>query len=113
MVGEFKKMTKPVVKLLKGNNRFKRLLGDSKKKQGLRSGFVVLRPGEFVGEHSTGTKEEIVIVLEGRAHFYYGKKKVILKESTFLYVPVKTTHNVKNVGQGPLKYVYITANLNK
>lgn len=106
-------MKKPFVKLLKGDNRFKRLLGDSKKRLGLRSGFVVLKPGELVGEHSTGGKEEILIVLEGRAHFFYNDKKVVLKESTFLYVPGKTTHNVKNVGRGLLKYVYITANLNK
>ncbi|MBI4706440.1 MAG: cupin domain-containing protein [Candidatus Omnitrophica bacterium] len=106
-------MNKPFLKLLKGNKRFKRLLGDAKNRQGLRSGLVVLKPGELVGEHSTENKEEILIVLSGCGYFYYGKKTIILKENTFLYVPERTTHNVKNAGQKPLKYVYITANLNK
>ncbi|HOU36874.1 MAG TPA: cupin domain-containing protein, partial [Candidatus Omnitrophota bacterium] len=48
-----------------GDQRYLRLLGGIPQTRGMRSGYVVLQPGESVGEHSTQDKEEAVIVLEG------------------------------------------------
>ena len=57
-------MTKPTQKVLciqlKGSQRFLRLLGDSSKIKGLRSGLVTLKPQELIGEHKTENKEELI-----------------------------------------------------
>lgn len=91
---------------LKGKSRFKRLLKDT---QGLKAGLVALRPGESIGLHSTEEKREIIIILEGKAKIYYGKRNVFpLKEQAFIFLPPHTPHNVENIGKGLLKYVYIT-----
>jgi quercetin dioxygenase-like cupin family protein len=100
----------PFSKTLSGTKRFTRLVGDSKKLSGLSSGLVVLKPKESAGEHSTKDREEIIIILKGKARVRYGKKdRFILKEKSFAYLPSGTVHNVENSGTGLLKYTYITA----
>lgn len=70
----------------------------------------MLKPKESVGEHSTKDREEIIIILEGKARVSFGKKgRFILKEKSFAYLPCSTKHNVENAGKGLLKYTYITA----
>jgi len=103
------KNIKPFVKMLDGTKKFKRLFGNSSKKKGLCSGFVILRKGESVGIHSTGKKEEIIIVLDGRAQVSIISKYFILKDRMMLYIPPNTSHNVKNIYLRPLKYLYVTA----
>lgn len=94
---------------LKSRARFTRLLGDSSKPQGLRSGLVTLNPQESVGEHKTTNKEEVLIILKGNATVYYGKKnKIKAAQSSFVYIPPETLHNVKNSGNKILQYVYVT-----
>jgi len=94
---------------LKSRVRFIRLLGDSSKTGGLRSGLVTLKPQESVGEHKTTNKEEVLVVLKGNATVYYGKnKKVKAGQSSFVYIPPETVHNVKNSGKKILQYVYVT-----
>ena len=95
---------------LKGKERFSRLLGDSLKQSGLRSGLVVLRPKESIGEHKTDKKEEIIIIINGSALVCYGRNKNIRAgRNSFVYIPPETKHNVKNPGRGILRYVYVTA----
>ncbi len=95
---------------LKSRVRFIRLLGDSAKTGGLRSGLVTLKPQESVGEHKTTNKEEALIVLKGNATVYYGKnKKIKASQSSFVYIPPETRHNVKNSGNKILQYVYVTS----
>ena len=97
-------------KTLSGTKRFTRLIGDSRKPSGLSAGLVVLKPKESVGEHNTKDREEIIIVLKGRARIVFGRKgSFILKEKSFAYLPCSTKHNVENVGSKALKYTYITA----
>ena len=47
-----------------GDNRIPLLDCSSSVK--MKSGVVVLEPGEEVGSHNTNSKEELIIVLEGR-----------------------------------------------
>ncbi len=100
---------RPFRRSLSGNGRFRRLLGSHGKLKGLRSGLVALKPGESVGEHNTGLKEEVLVILKGRAAIYCAKRRISAQRNTFVYVPPKCRHNVKNIGAGPLKYVYITS----
>jgi len=97
------------IKTLDSARKFKRLFGNSRKKKGLCSGFVTLKRGKSVGIHSTGKKEEIIIVLEGKAQVSIAGKHFILKDRTMLYIPPNTLHNVKNIDTRSLKYLYVTA----
>jgi len=99
----------PFVKTLDSVRKFKRLLGNSSKKKGLCSGFVTLKRDQSVGFHSSGKKEEILVVLEGRAQVSIASKHFILKDRMMLYIPPNSLHNVKNISIRGLKYLYITA----
>jgi len=95
---------------LKSKQRFLRLFGESSKPNGLASGLVVLRPKESVGLHNTKNKEEALIILEGQAQISYDKdSRIKVRKDSFVYIPPKTDHNLKNIGKGILKYVYLTA----
>ena len=100
---------RPFVKPLNSARKFKRLFGDSRKKKGLSAGFVILKRGKSVGLHTTGKKEEIIVVFEGKAQIDISGKYYILKEKVMLYIPPNTLHDVKNIDIRPLKYLYITA----
>ena len=97
---------------LTSKKKFLRLLGESLPGINLRSGLVVLKAGEAVGEHTTEHKEEAIIILEGKARFFYGRKKsFIVSKNSFIYVPPDTLHDVKNIGKRFLRYIYITSSL--
>ncbi|MFA6358240.1 MAG: cupin domain-containing protein [Candidatus Omnitrophota bacterium] len=97
---------------LKGKQRFLRLFGESSKASGLVSGFVVLKPEESVGVHNTKDKEEALIILQGQAKISYSKRSSIeVKKNSFVYIPPKMDHDVRNTGKSLLKYVYLTANV--
>jgi len=102
-------MTKPFIKSLKISGRFKRLAGHSAKTEGLKSGLVSLKPGEAIGCHCTKDKEEALIILEGRARVFYGKKQGYAGKDSFVFIPRDTMHDVKNIGPGQLRYVYVTS----
>jgi mannose-6-phosphate isomerase-like protein (cupin superfamily) len=75
----------------------------------LRSGRVVLKKSENIGEHDTGSSEEILIILEGKGELLInGHEKIIFGKETALYIPPNTIHDVKNTGRGPLRYVFAT-----
>ena len=95
---------------LKGSQRFLRLFGSSKVSKGLRSGYVVLKPKESVGEHNTGSSQEVIIVVGGSGKVVYGRKKSLtVKKNSFIYIPPRMPHNVVNTGRVALKYVYTAA----
>lgn len=97
---------------LKGRQRFLRLFGESSKRSGLASGLVTLKSKESVGLHNTKNKEEVLIILQGQAQVFYGKRsKIKVKNNSFVYIPPQTDHDLKNVGKTILKYVYITASI--
>lgn len=73
----------------------------------LASGYVTLDPGSEVGEHQTGTGEELLVLLDGTAEVSVdGQGQVVFSPSVVL-VPAHTRHNVKNPGDDPLRYVYV------
>ena len=106
---------KPLIIKLKGNEKYVRLLsgpagsGTGKPQtRGLRSGYVNLKPNQDVGEHNTENKEEIILILSGKAEIYCDKYPPISASSdSVIYIPPNTKHNVKNTGRGILRYIYI------
>ncbi len=109
----FKLETKnPVVIKLKNGDKYQRLLGGSPQTAGMRSGHVNLMPGQEIGEHSTDNREEAIIILKGKAQVLSEKSDPITVESeSLVYIPANTKHNIKNIGQDVLRYVYVVCEL--
>ncbi len=76
----------------------------------IRSGYVVLKPGENVGEHSTDDAEEILIVIGGEGTISLGEAAPArIEKDSAVYIPPRTPHDVKNTGEENLRYVFITS----
>ena len=74
-----------------------------------RSGCVVLKPGEEVGEHSTEKGEELIIILEGTARVIAADEAEDVDAPSLVVIPPHTIHNVKNESYKMLRYVYNVA----
>lgn len=89
---------------------YQRLLGGPPETVTMRSGLVTLAPGRAVGLHSTGDREEALVVLEGAGRLTLaGGDALDLLPGCLAYCPPESEHDVLNVGPGLLRYVYITA----
>ncbi len=87
-----------------------RVLGGPPESVTMRSGYVVLQPGNSVGKHSTEAFEEMVIVLDGEGEMILEDGTVLpLKPYAVAYCPPATEHDVRNTGSGPLRYIYVVA----
>jgi mannose-6-phosphate isomerase-like protein (cupin superfamily) len=76
----------------------------------MRSGFVRLKPGETVGWHTTGKNEESLVVLRGRGEARIeGQPIRAFAAPALVYIPPATRHNVVNIGNELLEYVYVVA----
>ena len=95
---------------LTGTEKYTRLLKDGVDTVRMKSGYVVLQPGESVGEHSTEGKEEILVVLEGEAALTIEKKPAVkVPRQYVIYIPPQTLHNVENAGCEVLRYLFIVS----
>lgn len=93
-----------------GTEKFTRLLAGPPATAGMKSGYVTLPPGDAVGEHVTGGREEAVLILEGRADvFCEGKKAFSAEAVSLVYIPPETLHDIRNSGPGRLCYVYVVS----
>ncbi len=75
----------------------------------LRSRCIVLAPGQEIGAHNTGEKEELIIILEGKAEVHMGSEVQEVGAKHSIFIPTFTQHNIINIGNDTLKYVYVTA----
>ena len=100
-------------RVIEANNdgkSYHRLIGGPPDSVSVRSGKVLLQPGEKVGEHSTGNYEEVIIVLEGQGQFLFGHDQALdFNSRSVLYCPPNTIHNMVNAGSIPLTYIYVVA----
>jgi mannose-6-phosphate isomerase-like protein (cupin superfamily) len=76
---------------------------------GMRSGRVVLKPGEAMHRHSTKLNEEILVFLQGKARVVLGSEPVMMEAGQILYVPPQTEHEVHNDGPEELRYIFTVA----
>ena len=84
------------------------LLRGAPQTTGMRSGFVRLKPGESVGEHSTQEHEEALVVLQGEGKAEVeGRPAVLISSRMLAYIPPRSKHNVTNNGTKVLEYVYV------
>ena len=99
---------KPIVVAFKGTEKYQRLLSDVSDTEGMKSGYVVLKPDESVGEHNTEAKEEVIIILKGKAEVYIaGSSLFCADENNLIYIPPQTAHDIKNISESELRYVYV------
>lgn len=76
----------------------------------MRSGLILLQPGEAVGKHSTGQHEEVLIVLEGSGEMrFHDGTHLPVEARHAIYCPPETEHDVVNTHSTPLRYVYVVA----
>lgn len=99
------------VKLIKleSKERYQRLFNKDLGTCGMRAGHVSLRPGENIGEHTTGDLEETLIILRGRGEARIDDAKLQIEANSILYIPPQTSHDIKNTGSVVLEYVFITS----
>ncbi len=99
-----------VVALTRGGARDTLLLAGPPETVTMKSGLVILQPGQSVGKHSTGSHEELLVILEGRATMRFTDgTRLEVDPDHILYCPPQTEHDVTNTGSGLLRYVYIVA----
>jgi mannose-6-phosphate isomerase-like protein (cupin superfamily) len=79
----------------------------------LRAGCVELKTNEEVGEHITDNKEEILVILRGKAHVVCENEITDINEGIMVFIPKNKKHNVINKSREILKYIYIVSPLNK
>ncbi len=95
-----------VITLPKDSNKHFPIL-DSSRSVNMKSGLVTLQPGENVGSHNTGEREELLVILEGIAEVEAeGVAKQNVSVQSVVYIPPGNQHNVKNVGLTQLRYIY-------
>jgi len=95
---------------LTSTEKYQRLISKELGSYGIKSGHVILKPSENVGEHTTDEREEVIIVLKGKGKAIIGKNEIFNIESNIvLYIPPKTLHDIKNTGSDPLEYIFVTS----
>lgn len=94
-------------------DKYQRLLNEDSGTCGIKSGHVILKPGENIGKHATEDREEVVVVLKGRGEVKIGDQGTLkIRRNTVLYVPPQTIHDIKNTSSEILEYVFITSPTN-
>jgi mannose-1-phosphate guanylyltransferase / mannose-6-phosphate isomerase len=75
----------------------------------LKSGRVILKSGEDVGWHVTEKREELIIILKGKAKIFNEQEEIVLKEKQTFYISEGKKHNVLNMGKTNLEYIYVVS----
>lgn len=72
----------------------------------LKSGRVLLKPGEEVGEHVTEKREELLVILKGTATLVEESEMITLEAGQTRYISEGKKHDVKNNTAEDLEYIY-------
>lgn len=95
---------------LESKEKYQRLLNNEFGTFGVKSGHIILKTGEKVGLHSTGEREEVIIVLKGKGEARINSDNILkIEANSVLYIPPRTDHDIKNTGAEILEYIYVTS----
>ncbi len=97
------KTKKPIILPLKKTG----LLIKPPNSEKIKSGYVILKKGEEMKEHTTHNREEIIIILEGRAKVIIEDEEREVKKNHLVFIPENKKHSLKNNYNKVLKYIYI------
>lgn len=104
-----KKLSAFVKSLPLDSTDYFQILGENQTRT-MRSGLVTLKPGENVGEHSTKSYEEMLVILNGKGEAeIVGNERIKIEKGQIVYIPPNTAHNVFNNSDIFLQYIYIVA----
>ncbi|MFO8015420.1 MAG: cupin domain-containing protein [Phycisphaerae bacterium] len=93
-----------------GGESYRPILDGVPQTCGMRSGRVELAQGEEIGEHSTNDHEETLVVLEGSGVVHVdGHEPMAVRGGQSVYIPPRSTHNVRNPDSPLLRYIYVVA----
>jgi len=99
-----------VVALEPGDQGYFVLLAGPPETASMRWGLVTLAPGASVGQHNTGSNEEMLVPLSGEGELRIpGLAPIQLRPALVTYAPAHTEHDVVNTGSTPLRYIFIVA----
>ena len=68
-------------------------------------------PGGNHKPHSHENTEQVYYVIKGKAYVRIGDKEYYPKEGSFLYIPPKTEHELRNIGETNLINLLICADI--
>ena len=77
----------------------------------MKSGRVLLMPDEDVGEHTSDKREELIIILNGDAAIIADGETIQISEGETYFIKEGVKHNVKNISDEPLEYIYVVSTL--
>ena len=66
---------------------------------------VTMKPGNTSLWHQHSRMSEIYFVLDGEGVLFYGNKSIIAKRGTYLMLPPKTPHKLRNTGNSDLEHL--------
>lgn len=69
----------------------------------------VTQPGGGPPPHRHGNEDELFLVMEGRASFFYDGKWTEVPAGTSVFMPRNSLHTFKNTGETPLKLLVQTS----
>jgi len=75
----------------------------------IKAGLVVLKLGQEVGQHITTKREEVILILSGEAEIICDNINHHLTVEQLAYIEPEKEHNVRNIGQQELKYIYLVS----
>ena len=73
----------------------------------LKSGRILLSPGEEIGRHVTHDREEFLIILRGTAILRKDDKEIKLNTGETYYIAENVAHNILNTSNKELEYIYV------
>lgn len=95
---------------LNKEKKYQRLLDNQTQTHGMKAGRVYLEPGHDCHEHSTEAREEILVFLSGQGEVLLrDQDPMAVGQGEVAYIPPHTLHNVKNIGDTPLVYIFCVA----
>lgn len=66
---------------------------------------VTMNPGNTSLWHQHSRMNEVYFVLDGEGVLFYGDKSIIAKKGTYLMLPPKTPHKLRNTGDSDLEHL--------
>ena len=66
-------------------------------------------PGSEQEEHSHSQQEQAYVIVRGRGVMTVAREELEVAEGTLVFIPPRTTHKIRAVGDDPLIYVSATS----
>lgn len=79
-----------------------------KREKGLRARSVALDAAAVMPWHTTGSREELLLVIAGRVRVELKRGFRTVAAGDSLFLPAQTAHQVVSRSKGIVRYVYVT-----